>query len=134
MAIEQPPKVNLKDPNWRFPILEWLVEGKLPLTRRRLGASRGEPRRSSSSMASSTSKGLLVYSCSASLETRAASCYKRYTPTPAVIMQAREHLSGRLFDKGSTSPRQWQTPKKSNGAAMGASSTHDKPTSRRRHF
>jgi hypothetical protein len=30
MAIDQPPKMNLKDPDWRFPILEWLVEGKLP--------------------------------------------------------------------------------------------------------
>jgi ribonuclease HI len=31
MAIDQPPEVNLEDPNWRFPILEWLVEGKLRL-------------------------------------------------------------------------------------------------------
>jgi ribonuclease HI len=30
MAIDQPPEVNLEDPNWWFPILEWLVEGKLP--------------------------------------------------------------------------------------------------------
>jgi ribonuclease HI len=30
MAIDEPPEVNLEDPNWRFPILEWLVEGKLP--------------------------------------------------------------------------------------------------------
>jgi hypothetical protein len=30
MAIDESPEVNLKDPNWRFPILEWLVEGKLP--------------------------------------------------------------------------------------------------------
>jgi hypothetical protein len=30
MAIDQPPELNLEDPNWRFPILEWLVEGKLP--------------------------------------------------------------------------------------------------------
>jgi hypothetical protein len=29
MAIDQPPEVNLEDPGWRFPILEWLVEGKL---------------------------------------------------------------------------------------------------------
>jgi ribonuclease HI len=25
MAIEEPPEVNLEDPDWRFPILEWLV-------------------------------------------------------------------------------------------------------------
>jgi hypothetical protein len=30
MEIDQPPELNLKDPDWRFPILEWLVEGKLP--------------------------------------------------------------------------------------------------------
>jgi hypothetical protein len=30
MAIDQPPEMNLEDPDWRFPILEWLVEGKLP--------------------------------------------------------------------------------------------------------
>jgi hypothetical protein len=30
MAINEPPEVNLEDPDWRFPILEWLVEGKLP--------------------------------------------------------------------------------------------------------
>jgi hypothetical protein len=30
MAIDKPPEVNLEDPDWRFPILEWLVEGKLP--------------------------------------------------------------------------------------------------------
>jgi hypothetical protein len=29
MAIDEPPEVNLEDPDWRFPILEWLVEGKL---------------------------------------------------------------------------------------------------------
>jgi ribonuclease HI len=30
MAIDEPPEVNLEDLDWRFPILEWLVEGKLP--------------------------------------------------------------------------------------------------------
>jgi hypothetical protein len=30
MVIDQPPEVNLEDPDWRFPILEWLVEKKLP--------------------------------------------------------------------------------------------------------
>jgi hypothetical protein len=30
MAIHQPPEVNLEDPKWRFPMLKWLVEGKLP--------------------------------------------------------------------------------------------------------
>jgi hypothetical protein len=30
MVIDQPPKLNLEDPDWHFLILEWLVEGKLP--------------------------------------------------------------------------------------------------------
>jgi hypothetical protein len=30
MEIDQLPELNLKDPDWHFPILEWLVEGKLP--------------------------------------------------------------------------------------------------------
>jgi ribonuclease HI len=30
MEIDQPPEPNLEDPDWHFPILEWLVEGKLP--------------------------------------------------------------------------------------------------------
>jgi ribonuclease HI len=30
MAIEHRPEVNLEDPDWRFPILKWLVNGKLP--------------------------------------------------------------------------------------------------------
>jgi hypothetical protein len=30
MAIDRPPEVNLEDPDWRLPILECLVERKLP--------------------------------------------------------------------------------------------------------
>jgi ribonuclease HI len=30
MVIDQLPEPNLEHPDWRFPILEWLVEGKLP--------------------------------------------------------------------------------------------------------
>jgi hypothetical protein len=30
MEINQPPELNLEDPYWSFPVLEWLVEGKLP--------------------------------------------------------------------------------------------------------
>jgi hypothetical protein len=30
MAIDQPHELNFEDPDWQFPILEWLVEGKLP--------------------------------------------------------------------------------------------------------
>jgi hypothetical protein len=35
MAIDEPPELNLEDPDWRFPILEWLVKGKLPPIRRK---------------------------------------------------------------------------------------------------
>jgi hypothetical protein len=30
MEIDQPLGPNLEDPDWCFPIIEWLVEGKLP--------------------------------------------------------------------------------------------------------
>jgi hypothetical protein len=30
MVIDQLPEPNLEHRDWRFPILEWLVEGKLP--------------------------------------------------------------------------------------------------------
>jgi hypothetical protein len=30
MEIDQQPELNLEDPDWRFPILEFLVEKKLP--------------------------------------------------------------------------------------------------------
>jgi hypothetical protein len=30
MEIDPPLQPNLEDPDWRFPILEWLVEGKMP--------------------------------------------------------------------------------------------------------
>jgi hypothetical protein len=30
MSVDQPLEMNLEDPDWRFPILRWLVEGKLP--------------------------------------------------------------------------------------------------------
>jgi hypothetical protein len=30
MVVDQPTELNLKDPDWPFPILEWLVVGKLP--------------------------------------------------------------------------------------------------------
>ena len=30
MQLDELPEPNSEDPNWRFPILEWIVEGKLP--------------------------------------------------------------------------------------------------------
>jgi hypothetical protein len=29
VKIDQPPELNLEDPDWHFPLLQWLVEGKL---------------------------------------------------------------------------------------------------------
>jgi ribonuclease HI len=84
MAVDQPPEPNLEDLDWRFLILEWLVEGKLPLppTKRRLDTSLAEQRHSSLSTTSSTSGGMLAYSCGASLETRDTSCYEKYMSAP----------------------------------------------------
>jgi hypothetical protein len=78
MAVDQLPELNLEYPDWRFPILEWLVKGKLP-------------RPDGGSTHHSTSKsirphrrrivqawGLPAYSCGASSGIGAASCYKRY--------------------------------------------------------
>jgi hypothetical protein len=134
MAIDQLPELNLEDPDRRFPTLEWLVEGKLPPTKRRLDESPAGQRRSSSSRASSTSGEQLAYSCGASLETRTTNCYKRYTLTPATITQAQGHLSGRPSGKVSTGPRQWRTPRTSYNGARGVSSTLEKLTFRRRHY
>jgi hypothetical protein len=30
MTIDKPPELNLEDLGWRFPVVKWLVEGKLP--------------------------------------------------------------------------------------------------------
>jgi hypothetical protein len=30
MVVDQPPELNLEDPDWWFPILEWLAERNLP--------------------------------------------------------------------------------------------------------
>jgi ribonuclease HI len=134
MAVDQPPELNLEDPDWRFPILEWLVEGKLPLTRRRLDASPAEKKHSSSSTANFISVGPQTFSCGAFPETRVASYCKRYMPVPAVTMPVREHLSERLSDKVSIGPQRSQTPRTSCGAVKGANSMLDKLTSQRRRF
>jgi ribonuclease HI len=84
MAIDQPPELNLEDPNWRFLILEWLVEGKLP-------PDQTEARRISrrakafvvidDELYKRGAAGILM--CS---EIKAMSCCKRYMPTPMVTM------------------------------------------------
>jgi ribonuclease HI len=134
MAVDQPPEPNLEDPDWRFTILEWLVEGSSPPTRWRLDASPGEQKCSSSSTVNFTSVEPPAFSCSAFSETRVASCCKRYMPAPVVTMPVQEHLSGRLSNKVSIGPQRSQTPTTSCGVVKGASSTLDKLTFRRRRF
>jgi hypothetical protein len=76
--------------------------------------------------------GPLAFSCGAFLETRVASCYKRYMPVPAVTTPVREHLSEILFDKVYIGPQWLQTPRTSCDTTKAASSMLDKLTSRRR--
>jgi ribonuclease HI len=134
MVIDQPPEVNLKDPDWRFPILECLVEGKLPSDQteaRRI--ARQAKAFFSSSTASSTSVGLSAYSCGASSEIKAASCCRKYMPAPVVTMPVREHLLGKLSDKVSTGPRWSPTRRTLCSAVKGANSTPGKLTPCRKH-
>jgi hypothetical protein len=123
MAIDQPPKVNLEDPDWRFPIREWLVEGKLPPTptRQKPGELPNEQKLSLSSTVNSTSVGLLAYSCGASSGIKAASCCKKFMPALAITTPIREHFSGKLSDKVSTGPQRSPTQRTSCGAGRGAS-------------
>jgi ribonuclease HI len=133
MAIDEPPKVNLEDPDWRFPILKWLVEGKLPPTRQKHGTSPAEQRLLSSSTTSFTSVGQLTYSCGASSGIKAASYCKRYMPTHVATTPDQEHLSGKLSDKVSTGPRRSLTQRTLCDAAKDADSTPDKLISRHKH-
>jgi ribonuclease HI len=75
MAIDELPEVNLEYPDWRFPILEWLVEGKLPSGQTEAWRIAAEPKHLSSSIASFTSAGLPAYSCGASSGIKVVSCY-----------------------------------------------------------
>jgi ribonuclease HI len=86
MAIHEPPEVNLEDPDWHFPILEWLVEGKLP-------SDQTEARRiAHRAKAFVLIDGELYKLGAASILMRCipvinvASCCKRYMPVPAVTM------------------------------------------------
>jgi hypothetical protein len=86
MAIDELPEVNLEDPDWRFPNLEWLVEGKLPSNHTEDRRIARRAKAFFASTASSTSAGPPTYSCGVSPEIKAASCCERYTPVPAVTM------------------------------------------------
>jgi hypothetical protein len=105
MAIDQPPKMNLEDTDWWFPILEWLVEGKLPSDQTE---ARRIARRAKAFVLIDGELykcGQPTYSCGASSGIKVASCCKRYMPAPVVTTPVQEHLSRRLSDKVSTGPR-----------------------------
>jgi hypothetical protein len=132
MAIDQPPEMNLKDPYWWFPILEWLVEGKLPSDQTEARLIAAERKNSSSSTANSTNAGLSAYSCGVSSGIKAVSCCKRYMPAPTVTTLVQEHLSENLSNKDSISPQRSLTQRISCGTMKDASSTLDKLISWRR--
>jgi hypothetical protein len=48
MALGEASESNLEDPDWRIPILEWMVEGKLPTNSTEADASRDGMRRAKS--------------------------------------------------------------------------------------
>jgi hypothetical protein len=84
MEIDQPPEMNLEDPDWRFPILEWLVEGKLPFDQTE--AQRIARRAKVFVLINDELyiAGLPTYSCGASTGIKAVSCCKRYMLAPTV--------------------------------------------------
>jgi hypothetical protein len=120
----------LKIPTGVFLSSSGLSKVSFPSTRQRPDTLRGEQKRSPSSRASSTSGESQAYSCGASSETKGGSSYARSTPIHAVIMQAQEHLLGKLSDKGSTGPHLWRTPRTLCVIARHANSTLDSLTSR----
>jgi hypothetical protein len=69
--------------------------------------SHDKPKHSSSSRASFTNGEPQAYSCGASSEIKAGSCYARSVPAHVGITLAQGHLSGKLSDKDSTGPQQW---------------------------
>jgi hypothetical protein len=84
MAIDQPPEINLEDPDWRFPILEWLVEGKLPsdqMEARRIARRAKAFILINGKLYKHGAAGILMRSI---LGDQAASCCKRYMLAPTI--------------------------------------------------
>jgi hypothetical protein len=104
MKIDQPPELNLEDPDWHFPILEWIVERKMPSDQTEACYIARGPKHSSSLRTSSTSEVQQAYSCGASLEIKEKNYFSRSMPARAGIMLAQGLLSGKLSDRVSTSP------------------------------
>jgi hypothetical protein len=105
MAIDHQSKPNLEDPDWRFPILEWLVKGKLPsdkMEARRIARRAKAFVLIEGELYKRGAAGILMRGI---LGDQGRELLRRYTPAPAVITLAREHMSERLSDKDSTGPR-----------------------------
>jgi ribonuclease HI len=84
MAIDQPPEINLEDPDWQFPILEWLVEGKLPsdqMEARRIARRAKAFILINGKLYKHGAAGILMRSI---LGDQAASCCKRYMLAPTI--------------------------------------------------
>jgi hypothetical protein len=79
MAIDEPPKVNLEDPDLRFPILEWLVEGKLPSDQTEARCISRQAKAFVLIDGELYKRGPPTYSCGVFPEIKATSCCKRYT-------------------------------------------------------
>jgi hypothetical protein len=79
MAIDEPPKVNLEDPDLRFPILEWLVEGKLPSDQTEDQCISRQAKAFVLIDGELYKRGPPTYSCGVFPEIKATSYCKRYT-------------------------------------------------------
>jgi hypothetical protein len=134
MAIDQPPELNLEDPDWRFPILEWLVKGKLPSDQTE---ARHIARRAKAfvlidgELYKCGAAGILMRSilgdqgCELLQEIHAGTCGHH---------AGLRTLVGKDFRQGFTGPRRSQTSRTSCGTVKCATSTLDKLTSRHRHY
>jgi hypothetical protein len=134
MGIDHPPELNLEDPDWRFPILEWLVEGKLPP--RPDGVSTHHP--PSKSFRTHRRRALQVWATGILMRCivrdQGRELLQEIHVGTCGHHAVRQHLLGRLSDKVSTGPRRSQIPRTSCGAMKGASSTLDKLTSQHRRY
>jgi hypothetical protein len=86
MATDESPEVNLEDPDWRFPIHEFLVERKLPFDQteaRRIARHAKAFVIIDDELYKRGAAGILI---GAFPEIKAVSCCKRYTLVPAVTM------------------------------------------------
>jgi hypothetical protein len=99
MEIDQPPEPNLEDPDWHFPILEWLVEGKLPsdqIEARHITRQAKAFFLIDGELYKQGAAGILMRCI---LEDQGRSYFARSTPARSSIMPVRGLLSGKLLDK-----------------------------------